>query len=390
MKFEITQNGYTVYGWMKTILNLVDTEKEIYAIIYGFSQDGESDFRGSISYLEEWTGKSRPHVIKCLKSLVEKKLIIKEERTVNNIQLPRYRANLEKLKELQHEYNTGSKCSLPVVNDVYYHDNDRGSKQCLPVVNDVYSNYNTLCNILSNDESLSNNIHNVKENNNRESNSPESNIDTPEQIEKFKTKITDSNKEILNITRCNDEIQLDSQIGAENSSDEEKFDELFTCEEHKDSKEYRLAQTINSEGTMAKELFDYWNSKKLRVHRAYQSHYLKRFSKLMQTESMDKIKHAIDNYEKIVHDKNFYWTYIWDLQDFIDPKEERYNRFIEDGDVWTNYKQGTKSQQAFRRTAFHNEEYNQAIAEGKDIGELDEINAEKARKLRTGANVIKL
>ena len=335
MKFEITQNGYTVYGWMKTVLNLVDTEKEIYAIIYGFSQDGESDFRGSISYLEEWTGKSRPHVIKCLKSLVEKKLIIKEERTVNNIQLPRYRANLEKLTELQHNYNEGSKCSLPVVNDVYSN----------------YNYNNTLCNILSNDKSLSNNIHNVDIY--TESNSPEPNIDTLEQTEKFKTKITDSNKEILNITRCNDEIQLENQIGAENSSSEEKFDALFTgSEECAKSKKDRLAQTINSEGTMAKELFDYWNSKKLRVHRAYQVHYLKRFSKLIQNMSMDEIKHAIDNYEIIVHDKNFYWTHVWDLQDFIDTKEERYNRFLEDGDVWTNYKQGTKSQQAFRRTAF--------------------------------------
>lgn len=247
-------------------------------------------------------------------------------------------------------------------------------------------------NILSNDESLSNNINkNNKENKDIESNSPEPNIDTLEQTEKFKTKITDSNKEILNITRCNDEIQLENQIGAENSSSEEKFDALFTgSEECAKSKKDRLAQTINSEGTMAKELFDYWNSKKLRVHRAYQPHYLKRFSKLIQHMSMDEIKHAIDNYEKIVHDNNFYWTHVWDLQDFIDIKEERYNRFLEDGDVWTNYKQGTKSQQAFRRTAFHNEEYNQAIAEGKDIGELDEINAEKARKLRTGTNVIKL
>ena len=254
-------------------------------------------------------------------------------------------------------------------------------------------------NTLYNDKSLYNDI--IVENN-IEPNSPESNIGTTEQIEKFKTKITDSKEEVIKYINNNmsrNDVEIENKLerhegdkdASENSSSEEKFDALFTgSEECVKSKKDRLAQTINSEGTMAKELFDYWNSKKLRVHRAYQPHYLKRFSKLIQHMSMDEIKHAIDNYEKIVHDKNFYWTHVWDLQDFIDIKEERYNRFLEDGDVWTNYKQGTKSQQAFRRTAFHNEEYNQAIAEGKDIGELDEINAEKARKLRTGTNVIKL
>lgn len=53
----------------------------IYAIIYGFSQDGESWFNGSISYLSEWTNLTRTTVISNLNKLVDKRLLNKRERS---------------------------------------------------------------------------------------------------------------------------------------------------------------------------------------------------------------------------------------------------------------------------------------------------------------------
>lgn len=46
----------TIQGWMRTELQLTGTTLLVYAIIYGFSQDGESEFFGSQKYMAEWCG----------------------------------------------------------------------------------------------------------------------------------------------------------------------------------------------------------------------------------------------------------------------------------------------------------------------------------------------
>ena len=72
-------NFINIQGWMVTELGLKGNELIIYAIIAGFSQDGESNFHGSLSYLSEWTNTSKQTVINCLISLQDKGLIIKNE-----------------------------------------------------------------------------------------------------------------------------------------------------------------------------------------------------------------------------------------------------------------------------------------------------------------------
>ena len=110
---------YHVGAWMRTKLNLKGVALEIFAIIYGFSQDGESKFTGSINYLCEWTGVSRPTVINTLKSLVEDDLIIKETETVNGVTFNRYRANISYIVNF-----TGSKESLLGGSKDFLHNND--------------------------------------------------------------------------------------------------------------------------------------------------------------------------------------------------------------------------------------------------------------------------
>ena len=68
-------NYYTVQGWMVTELGLKGNELAAYAIIYGFSQDGQSEFFGSRQYISEWLGCSRRHTLTILNSLVEKGLL---------------------------------------------------------------------------------------------------------------------------------------------------------------------------------------------------------------------------------------------------------------------------------------------------------------------------
>lgn len=101
-------NYYVVHGWMRNQLNLSGIDLELYAIIYGFSQDGETEFTGSIQYLCDFTGSSKPTVINALKRLVESKFIIKRTETINNVTFNRYKISLLVVKNLY----WGSKESL--------------------------------------------------------------------------------------------------------------------------------------------------------------------------------------------------------------------------------------------------------------------------------------
>lgn len=69
----------TILSWM-TKLGLTTNEMLIYAIIYGFTQDDQSYFHGSINYLSEWTNLSSVSVINNINKLIEKKLLKKESR----------------------------------------------------------------------------------------------------------------------------------------------------------------------------------------------------------------------------------------------------------------------------------------------------------------------
>lgn len=93
---KVNRNNYvTVQGWMVSDLRLKGNELLIFAIIYGFSQDGVNRFTGSLQYLADWTNSSKQGVSNCLKSLCEKGLLIKHEKTINRVKLCEYQANID-------------------------------------------------------------------------------------------------------------------------------------------------------------------------------------------------------------------------------------------------------------------------------------------------------
>lgn len=77
-------NFIAIQGWMRTQLNLKGNELLIYALIYGFSQDGQSRFTGSRKYIAEWCGCSLDTVDRSLNSLVGKGLLAKYPHTDQN------------------------------------------------------------------------------------------------------------------------------------------------------------------------------------------------------------------------------------------------------------------------------------------------------------------
>ena len=85
-------NYVCIHAWMINELKLKDNELLVYAIIFMFSQDEESSFRGSLNYLATWCSCTKQGIVKNLKSLLEKGLIAKKENTINKIKFVEYYA----------------------------------------------------------------------------------------------------------------------------------------------------------------------------------------------------------------------------------------------------------------------------------------------------------
>ena len=86
-------NFITILAPMITKLKLKGNELLVFALIHGFSQDGESRFKGSLRYLIEWTGLDKSTVIKLLKQLVDKQYINKFEYEKNKVRYCEYTSN---------------------------------------------------------------------------------------------------------------------------------------------------------------------------------------------------------------------------------------------------------------------------------------------------------
>jgi uncharacterized phage protein (TIGR02220 family) len=97
-------NYYVIQGWMINELKLKGNSLLVYAIIHGFSQDGETMFEGSLKYLEKAINGSRNTVIKSLKELTEKRLITKDQVIMKNVTFNKYSSN----------WTGGTKIALPI------------------------------------------------------------------------------------------------------------------------------------------------------------------------------------------------------------------------------------------------------------------------------------
>ena len=77
-------NYLNIQAWMITKLNLKGIKLLVYAVIYGFCQDGDSCYHGSLQYLQDWTSGTKQSIIKVLKELVNEGFVVKEESFPNN------------------------------------------------------------------------------------------------------------------------------------------------------------------------------------------------------------------------------------------------------------------------------------------------------------------
>lgn len=88
-------NYYVTNGWMINELGLNGRELQVYAIIYGFTQDEESEFNGSLNYIAEWLGTSnKVTVTRAINALIEKGYITKRQTISKGVKTNYYRAVL--------------------------------------------------------------------------------------------------------------------------------------------------------------------------------------------------------------------------------------------------------------------------------------------------------
>lgn len=132
MQQVLSENYYCVFGWMRE-MGLKGLPLQIYAIIYGFCQAKGNAFYGSLSYLEEFTGYSRPSVIAAIKQLIDEGFIDKEQEEYNQF-IVRNKYICKKFPQ-EEKFNQQLKDLTGVVKNLH-----GGSKETLP--NNIYNNIN--------------------------------------------------------------------------------------------------------------------------------------------------------------------------------------------------------------------------------------------------------
>ena len=70
------ENYITIQGWMKSELGLKNNRLLLYALLWGFSQDGKSGYTGRQDYLMEWLDCSRSALNNYIKELKDKGLLM--------------------------------------------------------------------------------------------------------------------------------------------------------------------------------------------------------------------------------------------------------------------------------------------------------------------------
>lgn len=145
-------NFFLVSGWMLNRLDLKGAALQVFAIIYGFSQDGEGSFTGSLQYLMDFTNASKNTVLKALKDLTDLEYITKSENTINGVRFCTYKTNAPVVQKLHYPGSEtapggGSEIALPPgsetePNNISLDNKEKISKD---IVNEVIELYHTIC-----------------------------------------------------------------------------------------------------------------------------------------------------------------------------------------------------------------------------------------------------
>ena len=125
--------------------------------------------------------------------------------------------------------------------------------------------------------------------------------------------------------------------------------------------------------TKEKEIFDYWNTKNIIVHKRLTPLIIKQITKALEEYSIAEIKECIGRYAKVYHDKTYYFNSKWTLAEFL-KQSNAISAFTDEGSKWLNYldknkqiKQHTHNSAILHSRKYTDEENNDIFKEFKEM-----------------------
>ena len=94
-------------------------------------------------------------------------------------------------------------------------------------------------------------------------------------------------------------------------------------------------------------IFSLWNECKITVHRVLTEEIQKAIQKALSIYGLDSIVEGIKHYMIVFKDKNYFFSYKWNLMEFL-KQSNALPTFLENGDKWQNYinsKEGKKTRE---------------------------------------------
>ena len=112
---NVKQESYTVQPhWMISDYHLKGTELDVYCLIWGFTQDEQGCYYGSIKYIADYYEIDTRTVERTLKALEAKGLLRKWQESVNGVMVNRYTALRPEVKNTeQHPRQNATPGKLP-------------------------------------------------------------------------------------------------------------------------------------------------------------------------------------------------------------------------------------------------------------------------------------
>ena len=115
------------------------------------------------------------------------------------------------------------------------------------------------------------------------------------------------------------------------------------------------------------ELFDFWNSKGIVVHRTINEKMVKALKKSLDLYGQAQIKQAIENYSIVLSDSTYYFKTRWTIGDFV-TQSNALPDFLPEGIKWINYQEYLKkSKKAREQDKYEIENSKKPAMEGMEI-----------------------
>ena len=116
--------------------------------------------------------------------------------------------------------------------------------------------------------------------------------------------------------------------------------------------------------TLISNIFNYWNTKNIIVHRELNDTIHKAIEKALKKYSEEEIKTYIDRYDTVIKDETYFWSYKWGLAEFL-TRKEGISSFTDEGTKWVNYCSENSKKQTISTQ--------RSVTTEKDQSDLDEI-----------------